>query len=93
MFKKNCNHMQPDMCCCEREPMMNMGCPIIEPTITNCVEKKFCHEVEHIVPMHTHVVNKHIINHSYRPEFTCSEENVVIDNNCCGAPNNFMGRN
>ncbi len=37
-------------CCCDRQmgmgfnqPMMEQ--PIIEPTITNCVEKEFYHEV------------------------------------------------
>ncbi|CCY94135.1 unknown [Firmicutes bacterium CAG:884] len=55
---------------------------VIEPTITKCVEKEFYHEVPHICPIHTHVVNKHIYNHTYRPEYTCSEENVVVNNDC-----------
>ena len=55
---------------------------IIEPTITKCVEKEFYHEVPHVCPIHTHVVNKHIYNHTYRPEYSCSEENVVINNEC-----------
>lgn len=36
----------------------------------------------HVCPIHTHVVNKHIYNHTYRPEYTCSEENVVVNNDC-----------
>lgn len=72
------------------------GCnpqPIIEPTINKCVEKEFCHEVQHICPIHTHVINRHIYNHTYTPQYTCSEENQVVNNDpgCCGgmANNNF----
>lgn len=43
--------------CCSRrnmgfDPGMNMegGCPIMEPQVTNCVEKDFYHEVEHVSP-------------------------------------------
>lgn len=36
----------------------------------------------HVCPIHTHVVNKHIYNHTYRPEYSCSEENVVVNNDC-----------
>lgn len=77
--------------CCQRQ---NMGCaqpncqPIMEPTVTNCVEKEFYHEVEHIIPVHTHVINKHIYNHVYKPQYTCSEECQVINNEC--GNNKFM---
>ena len=39
----------------------------------------------HVCPIHTHIINKHIYNHSYTPEYTCSEENQVcnIDNGPC----------
>lgn len=42
--------------------------------------------------MHTHIINKHIYRHTYTPEFSCSEENQVInlDNGCCG--NNQFGQ-
>lgn len=45
MFKKNC------MCQNNCEP----NCPVIEPAINKCVERQFCHEVNHICPIHTHV--------------------------------------
>ncbi|MCM1370592.1 MAG: CotD family spore coat protein [Clostridium sp.] len=72
--------------CCDRPQMES---PIMEPTITKCVEKEFYHEVPHCCPIHTHVVNKHIYNHTYTPQYTCSEENVVV-NNDCGGCNNFQ---
>ena len=45
----------------------------------------------HVCPIHTHVINKHIYNHTYTPEYSCSEENQVINNDpgsCCGFANN-----
>lgn len=83
--------------CCDRQmgygmPMQgNMGCPIVEPAINKCIEREFCHDVEHVCPIHTHVINKHIYNHTYRPEYSCSEENQVINNDpgsCCQFANN-----
>ena len=72
------------------------GCqpqPIVEPAINKCIEREFCHEVPHVCPIHTHVINKHIYRHTYTPEYSCSEENQVInlDNGgCCGFTNNNM---
>lgn len=88
--------------CCNRQqgmfggPMGGFGMSpcmeqqVIEPTITKCVEKEFCHEVPHICPIHTHVVNRHIYKHTYTPQFTCSEENQVcnIDSGKCSG---FLG--
>ena len=73
-------------------PRMNMGCnPIIEPEVNNFVEKEFYYDVDHVIPVHTHVINRHIYNHTYRPEYSCSEENQII-NNECGCNNNFLNR-
>lgn len=91
MFRKNCcmNQgfgMQMNDGCCDRNP-------IVEPVINKCVEREFCHEVNHVCPIHTHVVNRHIYNHTYTPQYTCSEEDQVINNDpgCCSgfANNNF----
>ena len=76
-------------CGCNREPNYMMNDPVMEPTITKCIEKEFYHEVPHCIPIHTHVIDKHIYNHTYTPQYTCSEENVVI-NNECGKCNGFM---
>lgn len=84
-------------CCCNQNNMQqegswqnvdSCGCdPIIEQPIERCIERNICHRVEHICPIHTRVINNHIIEHSYRPEYTCSEENTVtnIDPGCCGS--------
>jgi len=70
-FKDNCD------CPCD---------PIIEKPIQRCIENNICHKVEHICPIHTTVVNNHIYEHTYTPEYTYSEENTVtnIDPGCCG---------
>ena len=72
--------------CCMNDYDRQMMQPIQEPTITNCVEREFYHEVPHVCNYHTHYVNKHIYQHTYTPQYTCSEEEVVcnIDPGCCG---------
>ena len=88
-FNNKCccqNNWQQDGCC----NMEQCGCdPIIEQPIERCIERNICHKVEHICPIHTRVINNHIIEHTYRPEYSCSEENTVtnIDPGCCN--NNF----
>lgn len=79
IFNNRCN------CGCRPQQMENM---IMEPTITKCIEKEYYHEVPHCCPIHTHVINKHIYTHTYTPEYTCDEENVII-NNDCGKCSNF----
>lgn len=88
LFNKNCCDRQMGygmMNCCEPQ------CPIVEPTINKCIEREFCHDVPHVCPIHTHIINKHIYNHTYTPEYSCSEENQVINNDpgsCCKFANN-----
>ena len=80
IFNNRCN------CGCRPQPQMeNM---VMEPVITKCIEKEYYHEVPHCCPIHTHVINKHIYTHTYTPEYTCDEENVII-NNDCGKCSNF----
>lgn len=33
-------------------------------------------------PKHTHVINKHIYRHTYSPQYSCSEENQMINVQC-----------
>ena len=62
--------------------------PVYEKPIENCVQKDYIHDVMHIVPIHTNVVNNHIYKHSYVPQYSCSEENITTEiyDGC----NNFM---
>lgn len=62
------------------QPMMEGQ--VIEPTITQCQEREFYHEVPHVCPIHTHTVNRHIYKHTYTPQYSCSEENQVCNIDC-----------
>lgn len=46
----------------------------------------------HVVPVHTHVINKHIYKHTYMPCYTCSEENQVCNIDPCCNRNRFQNR-
>lgn len=77
-------------CCCNQQNNWqenSCGCDsIIEQPIEKCIERNICHKVEHVCPIHTRIINNHIYEHTYRPEYTCSEENTVIniDPGCSG---------
>ena len=41
----------------------------------------------HVCPIRTRIINHHVYRHTYRPEYSCCEENVVSNINqgsCCG---------
>ena len=59
--------------------------PIVEPMQEKCVHRTIVHQVPHICPLRTKIINHHVYKHTYRPEYSCCEENVVsnIDNGSC----------
>ncbi len=59
--------------------------PIVEPMQEKCVHRTIMHEVNHVCPIRTKIINHHVYRHTYRPEYSCCEENVVsnIDNGGC----------
>ena len=59
--------------------------PIIEPMQEKCVHRTIMHHVPHVCPIRTKIINHHVYKHTYRPEYSCCEENVVsnIDNGSC----------
>jgi hypothetical protein len=69
-------------CECERNAC-EKPCCVTEAPINNCVQRNICHEVKHIVPIHTHMIDRHIYNHTYVPQYSCSHENQVINNDPC----------
>ncbi|MDD2505231.1 MAG: hypothetical protein PHF21_03025 [Bacilli bacterium] len=94
MFKTNNRCAQMNMEFAKSEHMMpsmslpGMECqPIIECPCERVINRQFNHCVPHIQPIHTRVINHHIYNHSYIPQYTCCEENQVIhvydQNPCC----------
>ena len=46
------------------------------------INKTFVHEVPHVCPIHTRIINHHVYKHTYRPAYTCSEENVCSNVQC-----------
>lgn len=65
----------------------NIMSPIIEPGRERVVNRTFVHEVPHVCPINTRIINNHIYRHTYQPRYTCCEENVVTEQqcgSCCG---------
>lgn len=67
-------------------PMMGgcqtVGCPIVEPMHERCIYRNIVHEVPHVCPINTRIINNHIYKHTYQPRYTCTEENVVTNEQC-----------
>lgn len=62
--------------------------PIYECPQERVIHREFIHEVPHICPVNTRIVNHHIYKHTYSPCYTCSEENEVCNVNA-GCECNF----
>ena len=62
--------------------------PINEGVQERVVERTFVHEVPHVCPIHTRIINHHVYKHTYCPQYTFSEENTV-SNVQCGSCCNF----
>ena len=66
---------------------------VMNPSVGSCprervVHRTFVHEVPHTCPIHTRIINHHVYKHTYRPVYTCSEENVC-SNVQCGSCSQF----
>ena len=69
------------------ETLPGVVCPPIYecPRETVC-HRYICHEVPHIIPCNTRIINHHIYRHSYMPTYSCCEENDVqniYERRCC----------
>ncbi len=56
--------------------------PIIEPGKERVVQRNIIHEVKHVCPVNTKIINNHIFKHIYEPRYTCCEENVCTNVQC-----------
>ncbi len=69
------------------ETMPGVVCPpIYECPKENVCHRYICHEVPHIQPCNTKIINHHIYRHTYTPTYTCCEENEVqnvYERKCC----------
>ena len=60
--------------------------PVIEPGRERIINRTFIHEVPHVCPINTRIINNHIYRHTYQPRYTCCEENEysnVYEPKCC----------
>jgi len=71
MMGYNNQQMQPNM-------MGNMNKGVQQRVIN----RTYVHEVPHTCPIHTRIINHHVYKHTYRPVYTCSEENTVSNIQC-----------
>jgi len=73
---------------CMKKHCMMPCSPCQEMPKEKCIHKTIIHEVPHVCPMHTKIINHHVFKHTFRPVHTCSEENM-ISNVQCGSCNQF----
>ena len=82
------NEMNVDIDVMQNQTATSMCSPITEPLKEKCVHRTIVHEVPHICPIRTKIINHHVYRHTYRPEYSCCEENTV-SNVQCGSCCNF----
>lgn len=88
------NYNNIDINMMQNDPNDNMdmsgGCfsPVSECPQERCVHRTIMHEVPHVCPIKTRIINHHVYRHTYRPEYSCCEENVV-SNIQCGSCSQF----
>jgi len=56
--------------------------PIVEPMQERVVHRTILHDVPHVCPQRTKIVNHHVFRHTYRPCHTCCEENTCTNIQC-----------
>ena len=65
-----------------------MQSPVMEPMQERVVHRTIMHEVPHVCPIRTKVINHHVFRHTYSPSYSCCSENTV-SNVQCGSCCNF----
>ena len=66
------------------QDLQGVDCPsVCECPKERCVQRQIHHCVKHIVPINTKIINHHIYHHVYEPVYTCTEENICSQDNCC----------
>ena len=62
--------------------MSTTEAPVIEPGRERVVNRTFIHNVPHICPINTRIINNHVFRHTYQPRYTCCEENTCTNVQC-----------
>ena len=53
--------------------------PIYECPRERCVHREIMHEVPHIIPINTRIINHHIYRHTYSPMYTSTNDDIVCN--------------
>ena len=61
---------------CNSLPGMVCPCPQ-----ERCIHRQIIHEVPHVCPINTRIINHHIYKHTYNNCYTCTEENDICNVN------------
>jgi len=67
--------------------MPGMVCPpVYECPQERIIHREIMHEVPHVCPINTRIINHHVYKHTYSPCYTCCEENEIcnVNQGCCG---------
>ena len=72
---------------CSCEPLRGVVCqPVYECPQERVCHRQIVHEVPHVCPCNTRIVNHHIYRHTFTPCYSCCEENEVsnvYEQRCC----------
>ena len=60
----------------------SVSAPIIEPMQERVINRTIMHEVPHVCPIRTKIINNHVYRHTYSPAYTCCEENTCTNIQC-----------
>ncbi|MBR1386740.1 MAG: hypothetical protein IJ568_07915 [Bacilli bacterium] len=60
----------------------SVSAPIIEPMQERVINRTIMHEVQHVCPIRTKIINNHVYRHTYSPAYTCCEENTCTNIQC-----------
>ena len=56
--------------------------PIIEPLQEIVVQRTTLHEVPHVCPLRTRIINNHVYRHTCRPSYSCCSQDTVSNIQC-----------
>lgn len=69
-------------------PMENTCPPIYECPRTQVCERVIVHNVPHLMPVNTKIINRHVYRHTFTPVYSC-EECDTCENVYESCPKNF----
>lgn len=62
--------------------MGTMMSPVIEPMRERVIQRTIVHEVPHVCPTRTRIINNHVFKHTFRQTHSCCSEDKVTNIQC-----------